>query len=338
MIFDRLALSSMQQEPSIQQLVKLDNEAKRAKGRDQKAKESQAESERNRILHSCDPHSCYHKLKVLRKDSADALRSAWVGRNISVSLPSPELEIWKKINFPLLDPSLLPDYSFAIQFKFKLAKPYISRDEREFYIIDNPVHRDKVFNLPYVAPSSWKGALRSTLWQLGYSEENGQIQRLFGNERMAEDETKLRKGRLRFYSTFFTEKSLEVINPHDRRSRVGQRPIYFESVPIGAEGAFSLFYIPFDLVGQDKLETEHQATVDLKLTCKGLHAMFTVCGFGAKTSSGFGTGENTLSESGRIIVNSAGLKNRPYSFLTFDELIDTSNSLTSALNEEGAYE
>ncbi len=56
---------------------------------------------------------------------------------------------------------VLPRYSFALEIQFILAKPYLSQDDDAFYIIDNPVRKDKVFKVPYVAPTSWKGSLRA---------------------------------------------------------------------------------------------------------------------------------------------------------------------------------
>jgi CRISPR-associated protein Cmr2 len=58
------------------------------------------------------------------------------------------------------DLTLLPAHSFALQFTFKLRKPYLSRDDTEFYILENPVRKDKVFRLPMVSGTSWKGNLR----------------------------------------------------------------------------------------------------------------------------------------------------------------------------------
>lgn len=298
MTFDEFAFLFKQQESAIQQLIKLDSEVKKAKGDEKKKTEAQAEGIRNELLKS-DPPLCYHGLAVLSKDSANNLRSTWAMKNTLVEIPDPKWSGWNNICTPTFNLSILPKYSFAIQFNFRLAKPYISKDEQEFYIIDNPIRKDKVFGLPFVAPSSWKGSLRSALWQLGYKEENEHIQRLFGNERATEGESSFQKGRLHIYPTFFNKKSLEVINPHDREKRTGSKPIYFESVPIDVKGVFSLLCIPFDKLGE---EIPHQATSDLKLLCEGLHAMFMVYGFGAKTSSGFGTAESELTD-GKIVLN-----------------------------------
>lgn len=308
MTFDLPALLSKQLESKIQQLIKLDLEAQKANKEEREKKEAQAEEKRNELLKS-DPHLCYHILAVSNKGSDDKLRSTWAKKNTLVDITKPVWNGWGNINAPELNLSILPQYSFAIQFTFKLAKPYISKDEQEFYIIDNPVRKDKVFGLPYVASSSWKGSLRSALWQLGYKEESEQIRRIFGNERAAEEEAKFRKGRLHFYPTFFNKKTLEVINPHDRKKRVGSFPIYFECVPIDTKGVFSLLYILFDMVGADKNKTKIQTASDLKLLCEGLHATLTIYGFGAKTSSGFGSAKSELAD-GKIILKVEGIEAR----------------------------
>lgn len=113
-------------------------------------------------------------------------------------LPSPE-NMLEQILF-------LPPGSFFISFDFRLRNPYISRDDTSFYVIDNPVKKDWVFKVPYIAPGQWKGYLRAALtrlladWWAGLSEQErakGEKQgefvhrrlglvRLFGNEQGVE--------------------------------------------------------------------------------------------------------------------------------------------------------
>lgn len=195
----------------------------------------------------------------------------------------------------------LPLFSFALHFRFKLKKPYLSKDDRDFYLLDNPLRREKVFQTPMVASTTWKGTLRSALWQLDKRDDHPAIVRLFGNPRESEIG---KSGRLYFYPTFLKANvDVEVINPHDRESGVGERgPILFESVPAGTTGRFTLLYVPFDRVGEDEVETRQQVAEDLALLTQGLQAMFTLYGFGAKTSSGFGLAEEDVRE-GRIQTN-----------------------------------
>jgi len=227
--------------------------------------------------------------------------------------------------------------SWSLQINIKLRKPYLSRDDNDFYFMDNPVKRDVVFKIPYVSPTQWKGLLRSALvrnleqwWQNKnksrevndlFIRKRLQIVRMCGNESevdLEESETKnisdsetyldtiggeklaveyrnrLRKhtesgyyaGRLHFYPTFFwSSPEMEVINPHDRFTGTGKRPIYFESVPKEENGQFSLLYMP--LTG-DKDSYLSEALEDLEMAVEALEKMLLVYGFGAKTSSGFG--------------------------------------------------
>ena len=200
----------------------------------------------------------------------------------------------------LSDLEHLPSLSFILRVPFKLQKPYLSKDDHTFHLLDNPVRKDKVFQTPMVASTSWKGALRATFWQLGHQEDNkqeynDQIIRLFGNDR--EDE-KGQAGRLYFYPTFFDnidkKKQLEVINPHDRKKGTGKNPILIECVPENATGEFILLYVPFGLVKSDEV------AADLLLVVEGVEKMLTVYGFGAKTSSGFGTAD--VSSTGELAI------------------------------------
>jgi CRISPR-associated protein Cmr2 len=233
--------------------------------------------------------------------------------------------------------TILPRYSFALQFTFALRKPYLSQDDVDWYIIDNPVRKEKVFGVPLVAPTGWKGALRAAAarrlaekaadWSVkDFARERLRLTRLFGDEKGEEpDEVKAmarfldkaredagelyrRKvkkyfnlepnadvphhaGRLRFFPTFFTQIGLEVINPHDRKTGAGTLPIYFECVPQGAEGTFTLLYVPFDLLGRPEAEVQAEVAADLDTVAEAVQAMFTEYGFGAKTTSGFGVAE-----------------------------------------------
>ncbi|HPW72367.1 MAG TPA: RAMP superfamily CRISPR-associated protein [Methanothrix sp.] len=245
--------------------------------------------------------------------------------------------------------SIFPPSSWSLHLSFTLRKPYISRDDTDFYILDNPVKKEWIFKVPYIAPSQWKGALRSAMMQElvsglncgqidegGFKEERLRLWRLFGNEKdgtsdflnrslarhlmgsMPEDEEgkhewKKRleaktkevdesfeselshrgyhvgdiegfQGCLHFYPTYFDRIGLEVINPHDRETGAGKNPIYFECVPAGTKGTFTLLYVP--LFGPEV--TEEEAKADLKAVARGVKAMMTRYGFGAKTSSGFG--------------------------------------------------
>lgn len=244
----------------------------------------------------------YHRLIAEgKKKDADGVRAEWSKKSFQIKLPEPTGEVWQMIAHPNPDLSILPPFSFFICFRFKLATPYISKDDNPFYIIDNPIVRDRVFRLPMVRSTSWKGNLYSALWQLGHDKQNdAQMQRIFGDIRGENEEQSGRAGRLFFYPTFFMKTSLEIINPHDRRRRVGKNPILFESVTVGAEGEFRLLYVPFDHIGYEEPKTRRQVADDLKLIAQGVQAMFRTYGFSAKRTSGYGTASDAV-ESGQLI-------------------------------------
>lgn len=198
------------------------------------------------------------------------------------------------------DFTLLPPQTCFFHFTFTLRRPYMSKDDTDLHILDHPVKKEHLFKLPYVAASQWKGSLRSALWRLGHQEDNQIVVRLFGHAREGEEG---QAGRLYFYPTFFEQIALEVINPHDRETGVGERgPILMECVPAGAKGIFSLLYIPFNIFSRHKHEEYYQVADDLMLVAEGLQAMFTVFGFGAKTGSGYGLAEDNLAEEGSLTL------------------------------------
>ncbi|MEM3554409.1 MAG: hypothetical protein QXU79_01130 [Candidatus Micrarchaeaceae archaeon] len=111
-------------------------------------------------------------------------------------------------------------------------------------------------------------------------------------------------GRLTFYPTFFNLIDVEVINPHSRRTKAGTHPIYLECVPAGAQGTFSLLYVPFDLIGQDEAEIRRQAAEDLQLVAEGIQAMMLTYGFSAKRTSGYGMAQDGIQ--GKVQTKAGG--------------------------------
>ncbi len=217
--------------------------------------------------------------RVIRHQTEDALRVQDMNALVN-SCGSPEPDL-----------NLLPSGSWFLQFKFTLAKPYISHDDEPYYLIDNPVTKDMVFGLPLVRPSSWKGNLRSVLRLCkGWNDDAPEMIRLFGNPKRAESD--FNAGRLEFYPSFFYRIGLEIINPHDRARRVGKNPILLECVPAGAQGTFSLLYVPFDLIGQ--ADAVQQAQEDLQRVAEAVREMMLTYGFSAKRSSGYGTAKDEI--------------------------------------------
>lgn len=214
---------------------------------------------------------------------------------------------------PHPDLKCLPKYSLFIQFKFYLKKPFYSNNDEDFYIIENSITKENVFNIPMMRASSWKGNLRSTIIKINNIERDPEgsniIQRLFGYT--TEEGTNQQKGRLIFYPTYFDQIGLEVIAPHDRNTKTVKNPIFYEVVPKGSSGFFSLLYIPFDLIGVENQNLE-EIKEDYNQISDAIKKMMTTYSFGAKTSSGYGVVEDKIED---CIVNIS-----PYKLSTFDDM------------------
>ena len=275
----------------------------------------------------------YHQsIATKDKEKTDEIRDKWKKDNISKKIDEQSNSLFELIQHPKIDISYLPEYSFILQFKFTLKKPYISRDEQDFYIIDNPIRKDRVFGLPYVAPSSWKGSLKAALWQLGHKADDEEMRRIFGNERSAVEHERILAGRLHLFPTFFTEKNLEIINPHDRERRVGTVPILMESVPANTSGLFTILYVPFDLIGKEENLTKKQMVEDIRLISNGLNAMFRDYGFGAKTSSGYGIAKLDVTD-GSITLKACNIET---SSKDIENLHSPEKAFKKYLNEDGS--
>jgi len=219
----------------------------------------------------------------------------WVERDAAAFLARQRATMQQLGLEPALpDLATFPPGAWALRLTFTLSKPYLSRDDRLFHLLENPVKKEWVFAVPYVASSGWKGALRAALRQMrGYTtleqEANDpQMARLFGNVRG--DEEAFCAGSVQFFPTFFDRLGLEVINPHDREKGVGARgPILLECVPAGAQGALMLLCVPTGAAVDAQ-----ESAADLVTVVEGIQAMLTTYGFGAKTSSGFGIAADDL--------------------------------------------
>jgi len=250
--------------------------------------------------------NCYSKMKLFHSLCDSTKEKKYLKELISGTTKEYTMFIEASLNqlgklslqIPKIKLALYPLFTFFLQFKFTLATPFISSDDEEFYICENPVKKDKVFKVPMVSGSSWKGNLRWTMRKISGLNDNEsdsqEIIGLLGNERA--EETNFSKGRLTFFSTFFNKISLEVINPHDRKTKSGTQPIYIESVPEDTEGEFSLFYVPFDLTGKPESDGKKIIARDLELICCGIKEMMLTYGFSAKKSSGFGIAKDELKD------------------------------------------
>ncbi len=216
-----------------------------------------------------------------------------------------------------------------IRISFKLRKPYLSRDDEDFYIIDNPIVKEKVFKIPYIRSTTWKGALRRVIKDIAAPEFEV---RLFGNEKEGKES---KQGRLFFYSTVLDRISLDVITPLDRVKKTPVRgPILFEIASEGAKGEFKLIYLPFDLIEKLSSEREEDRKMalneikeDLDILKEAIPKMMLEYGFSAKKTSGYGVVEEKLI---KVRVNGQAKSNA--SFEEFKRMVE--NEYRRMVNEQ----
>ncbi len=248
-----------------------------------------------------------------------------------------------------VDLKSLPPLSVFLRLPITLRKPYLSRDDEPLYPIDNPVKKDKVFKVPMVPGSTWKGNLRWMAikllvdrWESDHDprklgEGRLQLTLLFGDEKGEEpsrlanlaayldqldrDAARIYRSGLRqsfpeerapiihhagclhFFPTFFDKLGLEVINPHDRATRAGKQPIFFESVPQNARGNFGLLYLPLSSLGKSDEDVRNAVKEDMDLVCEAVEEMLLTYGFSAKKKAGFGVVYDELHSPGIITVS-----------------------------------
>lgn len=197
-------------------------------------------------------------------------------------------------------PTLLHGDWLALEVEFELLTPWYSKDDRLFHVLDNPVRKDRVFGVPFMAAASWKGMLRwACRMQAGLRGDPNWILHLFGNEKGADED--FREGALVFYPTWFDKIGFEVINPHDRSRRAGKQPIYYEVVPgrrpkpnnpdeyeDGGKGALHLLYAPWP-----GMRAAVEPKDFLPNLLKAIETLLTTYGISAKRTVGWGTGKTT---------------------------------------------
>jgi len=191
----------------------------------------------------------------------------------------------------------LPHPSWVgFEVNFTLQRPWFAKDDSVFHVLDNPLRKDRVFGVPYMSASSWKGLLRwAYLMEVKligprakFSIADGdartrEVFHLFGEKGTG---GKFQQGALAFYPTWFDRIGFEVINPHNRRRRAGTQPIYFEVVPEGARGDLRLLYAP---VPGSARRSGVDPTEALGRLMDAIEALLTSYGISAKRTAGWGT-------------------------------------------------
>ncbi|MBM3203930.1 hypothetical protein FJZ55_08525 [Candidatus Woesearchaeota archaeon] len=208
--------------------------------------------------------------------------------------------------------SVLPAGSAILTLKFRLLSPLLTKDDDPFYLFDNPVRRDHIFGVPYLAAASVKGLsvdayqrgfIQSQDWSALGDEDavrtrqfrirDGHARRLFG---LADDGVQVESsqaGRLHFGPVWFPSVQYLVMNPmKGDGSGLGSLPIQFEAIaPLMADGKtpveaeLHVFY--FNPAGAPESDT---ATVrgDLARWLAAVAAWWPVMGLGAKRLAGYG--------------------------------------------------
>lgn len=244
--------------------------------------------------------------------------------------------------------TLIP-YSFILKADIKLQSQYFSKDDDEFYLIQNPCLKDKAFKVPMVRGSGWKGTIAKAgkdlinenieyfssyvrvfgtgsdeyrelidnlekdkkltevlinylLFELGKKLEKKDIKdiknkpeeylkklnkNLTGNNIKEIPYLNIHKGRVIFYPTFLDKLSLEIINPHNRKTRAGTTPIHYEVVPKDSDGILQIIYIPHDGILTKKEILKEEVEKDIKFLTKCIEKT-AENGIGAKTKLGWG--------------------------------------------------
>lgn len=270
------------------------------------------------------PVAAYYELKVL-KSGSEHLRKAWI--NLCGHLSYDKYLKKLRLNQTGCQVEDLPDNSWLLHVDFTLASPYVSANAQYFDLIDNNLRREKVFQVPYIDSSQWKGMLRHSLLHslaedTAHDKESFARRRLratllFGSEpheydcyfkevyqeatdvyrniakqkigKNSDDSLRDNQGNLYFFPTYFFEQvGFEIVNPHDRGTGAGKDPFYLETVPAGGKGRFSLLYVPLHLLNTES-EKLQEAKDSLELVLQGLDDIFQYHGLGAKTSGGFGS-------------------------------------------------
>lgn len=278
----------------------------------------------------------------------NAIRNAWVSAlSNNDSHSHSGMLVRLRLTPDLSEVGRLPYLSFMLSFPFCLDKPYISKDDEHFHLLDNPVRKEKLFHNPMVPSTAWKGAMRHALWNLQYVQgaeniDDASIDRLFGKND-ANEADEFISGRLHFFSTYFDRTAIEIINPHDRKSgTTAHGPILMEAVPAHKNAVFTLLYL-FSPDQGESSRVEQQALVahDLTIIARGISAMMTIYGFGAKTSSGFGVAKEELpAPHGKIAIRlpeQESIENSSHdvlwSFGSFTELRTVSEQLGQTLTD-----
>jgi hypothetical protein len=241
----------------------------------------------------------------------EALDDTRKARGSARALPCAPREIDRAgLRQPPVDVGLLPPGSAVVTLRFQLLAPLLTRDDDAFYLFDNPVRKDHIFGVPFLAAASVKGLAADAFqrgfppeldWKslgkndqerkAGYRRKSALARRLFG---IASDEAAFdsEAGRMHFSPVWFSHVQYLVMNPTKQDgSGIGTQPIQFEAVshvddkgkPV--QGEVSFFY--FNPAGAKESDAAIART-DLACLVGALAAWWPALGLGAKRLAGYG--------------------------------------------------
>lgn len=199
--------------------------------------------------------------------------------------PAPHLDV---AAFALPDQTCLnglPAGSCLVKLEVALLRPFTSKDDRAFYPHENPLKREWVFQTPYLAAAGVKGLLRWA-WRMRFGDKQMEREHgLFGprNEGLKDGEGLA--GCLLTWPLFWRGKvGLEVLNPHDRKSGAGDKPIKYEVVKPSASGSLWLLIVNRRLAAAKTFVREAVCPL-----FEALDLLIAESGLSAKRSADWGT-------------------------------------------------
>ena len=253
-----------------------------------------------------------HAMELQGVEVREALDDPKKARGSAKSLPCATREIdHAGLRTAPVDISVLPAFSAAVTLRFQLLTPLLTRDDDPFYLFDNPVRKDHIFGVPFLAAASLKG-LAADAFQRGfphespwkdlgeddqtrtmrYRKDTSAAKRLFGIASDDPEQLASEAGRVHFSPAWFSHVQYLVMNPTKTDgSGIGTLPIQFEAVsPVTDKGKpvqveISFFY--FNPAGT-KDSDEATARADLACLVGALAAWWPALGLGAKRLAGYG--------------------------------------------------
>lgn len=173
---------------------------------------------------------------------------------------------------------VFPLGSWFLQFTFTLAKPWISKDDDPFYVADsiNPVRKDKVFKVPMMSASSWKGVLRWTIMHTCLAlKKNDLDNKAFAAERLAQtllfgDEKGEEPGRTKDFAGFLDQMKLDARSVYAQLLRKHFRVTEDKPLPHHA-GRLCFFPTFFNLIDVEVINPHSRETK------AGTHPIYLEC-------------------------------------------------------------